>query len=205
MSLIDRIIGAVVPHDCLGCGVEGGLLCSGCADKLPGVPPLATLNGDLRLIQAVTPYKGLAKDLLWKLKSGGAQAAATVMARQMRRLLETDRNLLVMPVPTATSRVRQRGYDQAKLLARELAKQARLPYADCLARLGQSHQVGANREQRRQQLGEAFWVRHHGLVRRARILLIDDVTTTGATLEAAAKALKAAGASDIQAIVFAQA
>lgn len=205
MSIIDKIIGAVVPHDCLGCGVEGGLLCPDCIAKLPGVAPRSAPDTDLRIIQAVTPYKGLAKDLLWKLKSGGAQAAATVMARQMLTLLTPDKNLLVVPVPTATSRVRQRGYDQAKLLARELAKQARLPYADCLARMGQSHQVGANREQRRQQLGEAFWVRHRRLVWRARILLIDDVTTTGATLETAARALKAAGAADIQAIVFARA
>ena len=107
--------------------------------------------------------------------------------------------------PTATSRVRQRGYDQAKLLARALARQAGLPYLDCLARVGQTHQVGATREQRLRQLQAAFRVRRPNAVRSAYLLLVDDVSTTGATLELAATILKSAGARRVDAIVFAQA
>jgi predicted amidophosphoribosyltransferase len=73
-----------------------------------------------------------------------------------------------------------------------------------LARQGQAHQVGASREQRKQQLATAFRVTKPQHVAGARLLLIDDVVTTGATLEAAAAALRAVGARHIEALVFAQ-
>lgn len=100
--------------------------------------------------------------------------------------------------------MRERGYDQAKLLARKLAREARLPYADCLARSGQAHQVGSNRSQRLSQLSDAFRITKPRTVQNAYILLVDDVLTTGATLEAAAKVLHATGASSVDAVVFAR-
>jgi ComF family protein len=124
------------------------------------------------------------------------------MAARLRPLLPTGRDVVIVPVPTATSRVRQRGYDQAKLLARALSRQARLPYLDCLARTGQAHQHGASRSQRLRQLTAAFRVRRQRAVRGSHIVLIDDVVTTGATLEAAAAVLHAAGATRVEAVVF---
>jgi ComF family protein len=120
-------------------------------------------------------------------------------------LLPAEPDVMVVPVPTATSRVRGRGYDQAKLLARELSRQARLPYLDCLVRSGHTHQVGASRYQRLSQLEGAFRLKDSKKVRGTRILLIDDVMTTGATLETAAGLLKAGGAGQVAAMVFAQA
>jgi len=204
MSILDRLLAMLAPNTCLGCDAEGSLLCATCLDRLPGVE---NYNGHAALtsIQAVTPYTGTAKALVWQLKSAGAQAAAAIMATQMLRQLKPGRDLVIVPVPTATSRVRQRGYDQAKLLARALARQAGLPYLDCLARVGQTHQVGATREQRLRQLQAAFRVRRPTAVRSAYLLLVDDVSTTGATLELAATILKSAGARRVDAIVFAQA
>jgi ComF family protein len=161
------------------------------------------LPAGLNSIQAAVAYEGLAKKLVWRLKYGGAQAAAGIMARRMERLLKPEQGTVLVSIPTATSRVRQRGYNQARLLARELAKQARLPWMDCLARSGQAHQVGANREQRLQQLSRVFRVTQQRFVRGAHIILIDDVVTTGATLEAATKVLKQAGAAQVDAITFA--
>lgn len=205
MSFIDTVIGKIAPHDCLGCGTEGSLLCTDCIQKLPPAAEQPHKPAHLGIVQSVTNYQGMAKDLVWKLKSSGAQSAAKIMAAQMSRLLGPRKPGLIVPVPTATSRVRGRGYDQAKLLARELARQAGLPYADCLARHGQAHQVGASRAQRLQQIAGNFRVTKRYLVRGAHLILVDDVATTGATLETAAVALVAVGAATVEAITFAQA
>jgi predicted amidophosphoribosyltransferase len=76
-----------------------------------------------------------------------------------------------------------------------------MPYLDCLIRSGQTEQIGADRGRRLEQLNGAFRVNKANLQGR-RLLLIDDVITTGATLEAAAATLAAAGAGTVEALVF---
>lgn len=205
MSLIDSILSALAPYNCLGCNSEGKLLCKLCVARLARPPafdhPLIVLAN----VRAVTGYNGITKDLIWQLKSAGAQAAAKIMATEMCRYVQLSEDQIIVPVPTASRRVRQRGYDQAKLLAKALARQSRLPYVDCLVRRGQTHQVGATRQQRLQQLQGAFRVRRSSLVKEREILLIDDVITTGASMELAAHALKQNGAISVQALTFAQA
>jgi ComF family protein len=179
------------------------LLCTACAASLAFAEHQSF--GQLRHVAAVTTYETVAKDLVWQLKFQGSQAAAGIMAKQMASLVRADARSFVVPVPTATSRVRQRGYDQAKLLARQLAKRRGLLYLDCLRRQGQAHQVGASRRERLSQLATAFRLKSGYNLRDCPIILVDDVLTTGATLEAAASVLHAAGVRHVDAIVFAQA
>lgn len=202
MAFIDTIISQLAPHDCVSCGQEGSLLCSQCAAGLAFAE--CRPFGKLRHVAAATTYQTVAKDLVWQLKFQGAQAAADIMARHMANLVQPDSRFIV-PVPTATRRVRQRGYDQAKLLARQLSKRSGLLYMDCLRRQGQAHQVGASRHERLSQLQAAFRLKSGHNVSDCPIILVDDVLTTGATLEAAATVLQAAGVRHIDAIVFAQA
>lgn len=214
MSNIDNFISLFVPHECIGCGAEGWILCRQCTTDLPqmngrcyscerlstGGFTCAACPQGLRRVQSATLYSGLAKDLLWGLKSGGIQSAVRPMAYTMRNLLPT--NAVLVPVPTATGRIRQRGYDQALLLTKELSRQTGLPYRKLLTRRGQAHQVGASRATRKQQLAGAYTAK---TAKGLRIVLIDDVMTTGATLEAAATVLQKAGAGQIDALTFAQA
>lgn len=220
MNLFDRLISVVAPFECLGCGVEGRLLCLRCATSLDRIPSRCykchKLTPEFRVctsckrksklysVSPATPYKSVAKTLVGRLKFYGVQAAAAEIAALMRND-DLPANCVIVPIPTATRRARQRGYDQAKLVARSFARQNKLLYLDCLARVGQSHQVGATRAQRLNQLKGAYRVKTGFSVRGLQVILIDDVLTTGASLEAAAACLESKGAKRVYGCVFAQA
>jgi len=152
-----------------------------------------------------TKYEGYAKDAIWKLKFSGARAAAKDLGLAMAANLELTQDVLIVHAPAATSHIRARGYDQARLLARIIAGQSGCAYIPCLVRVGQQRQVGASRKQRFEQLVSAFLVAGGYNLQGAHILLVDDVLTSGATLEAAADVLKSAGAKQVDAAVFARA
>lgn len=149
-------------------------------------------------------YDGLPKLLIHRAKYERARAGLIEAAEHMAPLLKNfDDNCVLVAVPTASSRARERGYDQAEVLARRLSKLSGMPLQRHLVRLGQAHQVGASRAERVAHLENAFRVR--GSVNpRQHIVLIDDVSTTGATLESAARTLKVAGFKHVDALVFAQ-
>lgn len=220
---LDSLIGMMAPHECLACSTEGALLCPGCIALLPDIVPQCYRCGStsggfqvcrkcrsaspFRQVVMRTEHEGFAKDLLYKLKFERARAAADVVASAMaaqKDLLPTD--AVFVPIPTATNRVRQRGYDQSVLIAKSLSKNCDTNYANLLLRRGQMRQTGSSRSQRLAQLETAFIVRKRALRKcSGTIVLVDDVLTTGATLEMAAKALRTAGAQNLQAIVFARA
>jgi len=143
--------------------------------------------------------------LVWKLKFHHARAAVGPMAELMCDRLLFDTGAILVPVPTATSRVRQRGYDQAELLSRALSLKTGLPNRQWLRRHGQSRQVGQTKAERAAHVASAFRVPSPPRIVGCHVILVDDVLTTGSTLEAAARVLKTAGAKRVDAIVFAQA
>ena len=156
----------------------------------------------LRHVWVTTEYDGLARQPLHSYKFQRARAAAATLAQNITDTLPyLPSDTVVTYVPTATKRMRVRGYDHAELIAREVAEMKSLPFRRLASRLTQSRQVGASRAVRLKQLDGAF-----GLVDEAprRVLIIDDVVTTGATLEAMAVLLRRAGARDVSAAVFAQ-
>jgi ComF family protein len=114
----------------------------------------------------------------------------------------------VVAVPLARERLRERGYNQSWEIARRLARALALPArADALFRVRDTgHQLGLHRGERARNLQGAFVVlpRHAAWVRGARIALVDDVLTTGATARAATRTLRAAGARDVQVWVVAR-
>jgi ComF family protein len=111
----------------------------------------------------------------------------------------------VVPVPLHARRYQERGFDQAFLLAAALAAQVRLPLRGGLLRRVQEtrRQVGLSDAQRVDNLAQAFWAAPQAA--GAHVLLVDDVLTTGATADAAARALRAAGAASVQVLTLARA
>lgn len=221
--LLTPLLSLLAPHECLGCLAEGSLLCQDCRQSLTPARArcyhcyganlsFATCSfcqnySPLRSVYAAVRYEGLAKDLVIRLKFGRAKAAGAeigqILAARMRRLQAG--NAIVTNVPTANARVRQRGYDQAALIARAFAKQAGLPYVPLLARYGKHKQVGANKAVRSAQLQQDFVAIRQSRIRGRHILIVDDVVTTGATFEVTAAALRQAGAKSVSGVAFAQA
>jgi competence protein ComFC len=113
---------------------------------------------------------------------------------------------LIVPVPLGKERLKERGYNQAALLARPIALSQNIRYSSkALLRVKDIRsQVGLNITQRRQNVSGAFWANPE-FVRGRSVLIVDDVTTTGATVDACAEAVKEAGATDIFAMTLARA
>lgn len=203
--MFEQIISLISPFECLGCSAEGSLLCSACADNTFNVTSKQLDQSVFNGLYASCVYDGVAKELVKSLKFGRAKAAALPMARVMARLTPTNSDVVVTYIPTATSRVRIRGYDQAALIAKNLAKMSNLPFAPLLHRTGQQRQVGKLRSLRSEQLVSAFWVHQNAVSPNITYVLIDDVITTGSTFESAGRVLRQAGAKKIIGIAFAAA
>ncbi len=113
----------------------------------------------------------------------------------------------IVPVPLYPERERMRGFNQAALLAHELSRLTRLPVDDqSLVRTAHTerHRAGMDAQARRESVEAAFAVRHHRLIQGERILLVDDVFTTGATASACARVLMAAGAMEVFVLTIAR-
>lgn len=222
MRIIEKLVSLIAPHDCLDCGTEGTLVCAWCmpnaflplpdrcyrCNKLSRDSKVCTRcrrSSPLHAVWVCTEYEGLAKRLVHKLKFERAGAAALPIAEAMAETLPYfTKKTVVTHIPTATSRYRQRGYDQAELIARRFAQLKGLQYIPLLTRQGHSRQVGAKRLLRLSQLEGAFRPRNAYAAAGAEVILIDDIVTTGATIDAAARVLKAAGAKRVSAAIFGQ-
>lgn len=108
---------------------------------------------------------------------------------------------LMAPVPIHKSRMRKRGFNQARLLAEELSKYNHIPAEDILLRVNKTKsQTSLNREERKENIKDAFKLKPGVSVKGKAVILIDDVCTTGATLEECARVLKKAGAREVLAL-----
>jgi predicted amidophosphoribosyltransferase len=201
--MLEEVLALVAPPGCAVCGGACEVrrrICEQCEAELLGLPPVRSAVAHVDETWSVAPYEGVARRLIGALKFGArvalADEAAALIARRAPPTLLTG---AIVPVPAAPIRRRRRGFDPAEALAAALARQCGLPIAPCLARSQSPRQVGRHRAAR---LADPPRVRAVSEA-PSEALLIDDVTTTGATLAACGEALRHARAHRIGAITIA--
>ena len=233
-TALDALLSILLAPGCAACDAPlerptQGPVCEGCwRSILPLTPPLCDRCGDplptWRVLsappercrrcrrtprhidrgRAIGAYEGALRSIIHALKYEGRRSLARPLGALMRRrgadLLEGA--VCAVPVPLHRSRLRHRGFNQAADLARHVG----IPMVPALRRIrATSTQTGLPAAQRHRNMRDAFAVtRRAASLAGASVVLIDDVSTTGATLEACARALKQAGIAEVRALTAAR-
>jgi len=211
--MIDTLLSYIAPHLCCGCRIEGTLLCDNCKYDIISESYVRCIACGIEMSggQGVCSACRTAYSRAWCV--GDRRESLHLLIEQYKfyrtrqacqplaGLLDTvlpdlPRETVIVPIPTLRSHVRERGYDHMALVGKKLAQTRGLTTSSILERVTNTKQLGAGRKQRFEQAKRAFVCRELSQVERP-YLIIDDVVTTGATLEFAAKTLKSAGAKTV--------
>lgn len=196
--------------------VSGGHFCRRCYTAFLNASPLNS-DGLCRLCAAgITAfdaawscghYEGPLRELIHLYKFGRMMPLARYFGRYLARALPRDQRFdAIVPVPLHWRRRFRRGFDQSVLLARELERRTGIPALQALRRTRYTRaQAGLSRRERSANVAQAFSAPAPEAVRGRRLLVVDDVFTTGVTANAAAAALKRAGAARVCILTLARA
>jgi ComF family protein len=224
--VLQALLDTVFPPSCLCCKRSGAALCANCLSAIPMlVGPLCSYCGTpivpskmcsncagtgmkLHGLRVVSLYQEPLRSYIHALKyegrTGLAEPLGTLLASTyLRSHIHAD---LIIPVPLHTQRLRARGYNQAQLLAEVCARRVQVDWNyQVLARVrATSAQVSLSHQERLKNVSQAFRCVQPQIVHNRRVLLIDDVCTTGATLEACAVPLLQARAREVWGLVLAR-
>lgn len=213
------------PQWCIGCGREGGYICGSCRRTLSVIsPPIcpgcgrtqsqgmlctqcADRQAEIDGVRSPFLFNGVIRRAVHELKYRNLRALASPLAELLHDYLVENQvpGDVLVPVPLHRRRYRERGYNQSALLARELGRLSGLPVVEnCLVRSSYAPpQVrSASVGERHDNVAGAFACRD-GRLRGRQVILIDDVSTSGATLDTCAGVLKSAGAETVWGLVLA--
>ena len=188
------------PESCARCDLPGRSPCPECARALRPAP-LAPAPHGLDSIAALVAYDEAARPLVVAVKYRNARSSLRTLAPAVASLApRLGPGAVVTWAPTTVARRRARGFDQARLLAELVGRRVGRPVTGLLARHGDGHQTGRGRAAR---LAGPTFVAARPTVPH-EVVVVDDVCTTGATLSAAAAALRLAGAQEVHGLVLAR-
>ncbi len=214
-TLVNELTNLLFPIHCVGCELPATYCCEACLRKLPAAPASPD-----RAILALFDYRDRrVKRLIWLLKYRGGRAVAKILAdalydRVLDEVVEiemfhpTGDPWLLVPIPLSPQKRRQRGFNQTEEIAKHLLRRNSRNFErgfDLLKRVHdeRSQMSIKERAERWANIEDAFQVVAKKAVAGRHLLLLDDVTTTGATLSEARRALHAAGARQVLAVAIA--
>ncbi len=206
-SILDKLLALLFPDRCAGCKQLGDLLCGECRAALAPYPaePAPTLPGldGVRIAFVFDgPLRGAVHQLKYRRVRRMAQPLGALLSAVLAaRPLAAD---ALLPIPLHPARQAERGFNQAEVLAREVEQALRLPLIGAgLARVrATEQQARLDARARAENMRGAF--RWQGATPPRRIILVDDVLTTGATMAACAAALRAAGTEQVYGLALAR-
>ncbi len=235
-ELFQAAVSLLYPATCTTCGKNvraGEYLCDACEAKIVRIVPpfcetcsepfegsmtsaFTCANCAHRTIYfdaAVAAYRGrgIVREIIHEFKYARQIHLRHLVAHWLRAALDDERLRdisfdLIVPVPLHPARQRERGFNQAGLLAESLSAETSMPSTPVLERIRYTTtQTALDRSERMENLHNAFRLRKNADVRGLRVLLIDDVLTTGSTLSECARVLKRAGAISVHAATAARA
>jgi len=208
IKIIDALLSLIFPKMCLGCGKHGAYICGKCMDKMPY--PEIDENSDM-ILAAASYEPRLAKKAVRALKYRSARQvseslAQLIYARLCEDISEINPDALI-PAPISGKRRRKRGFNQAEAIAKRLSDMLDV---ECLTNVlyknkDTTSQVEIkDKKERLKNLKGAFSVKNPGLVKGKVVIVVDDVSTTGATMIEARRALLRAGAKEVYGVVAAK-
>lgn len=219
-SPLERLINLLVSERCLICSKNTYALCEACfysnyqqivqrcymCNKLTKTSGVCNnCSSRLRRIWWLGYYEEFFKTLIWQMKFGRQRSHAKLFGNYLAQTLPfLSEETVVVSIPTSAKRVRMRGFDQAKLIAQTFAQKRGLNYMNLLQRTSNVDLIGKSRLERRKVMAKSISVSEHSILQGSSVILIDDVLTTGATLEAAAGILRQVGAKHVDAAVVAR-
>ena len=212
MRLTESLLELLYPPRCVFCRrlTEGSrMLCPDCERDQPFLTEEEQRKQfeDLDICLSVMYYTGDVRNSLHRYKFHGAAAYSRIYGELMADCLKAQelRTDCVTWVPISRQRLRKRGYDQSRLLAEEIGERCNLPCIRLLRKTRNNPAQSGTKsaEERRQNVAGVYEASEEAA--GCRILLVDDIVTTGSTLCEAAEALRTAGARSVAALTFARA
>ena len=209
-SFIHRLLNLLLPQKCIGCNKKQVVLCRECLETLP----LPDSEGPRNIFAAAHYDYETTRKAIWFLKYRGVKQLAEPLAELIntrcsfiKHRVFNQGEWIIVPIPLSSKKMRERGYNQAELIAKHLSDKINI---GCLndvlyKKFHTESQVNVkNREKRLENLKDSFGIKNPEKIKDKNIILVDDVSTTGATISEAEKTLLEAGAKKVIAIVVAR-
>ena len=215
MLFLDTILNIIFPRHCISCNIFGSDLCDKCLSLCPGAE-----RESADWISPIFDYRHPPiKKAIWFIKYKNKKNLISIFSEILYyviieelselKMMENFQEPILIPIPLSKKRYRERGFNQAELLCKKIIKLDQHKYLrlekNILIKTKETkHQVSIkNRQERLKNLSGSFTVKNNETLKGKNIILIDDVTTTGATLNEARKTLKKAGVNKVFAFTIA--